>query len=54
MNANETARTLYPDMPVHWEIISELRKAAETEDLISVIMAAFKLGYRQYEIDHEQ
>lgn len=47
MNANEIAKTLYPEMPIPTELIAKLLTAAEEEPLATVLIAAYKLGYQQ-------
>ena len=47
MNAKETALTLYPKMPIPTDLIAELMKAARTEELAAVLVAAYKLGFQQ-------
>jgi hypothetical protein len=47
MNAHETASTLYPKMPIPTDLIAELMKAARTEELFAVLVAAYKLGFQQ-------
>ena len=47
MNAQETALKLYPEMPIPTGLLADLLKAAQTEDLTSVLVAAYKLGYQR-------
>ena len=47
MNAQETAKTLYPEMPIPTALIGKLLAAAQKEDLVAVIVAAYKLGYQK-------
>ena len=51
MNAKETALKLLPNLPIPTEMLAQLLKAAETEDLAAVIVAAYKLGYQQGQQD---
>ena len=46
MNAKETARTILPDLAIPTELIAQLLEAAKVEDLVSVIVAAYKIGYQ--------
>ena len=47
MNAQETALKLYPEMPIPTGLLADLLKASQTEDLTSVLVAAYKLGYQR-------